>query len=231
MSVNRWLLPFGFALAGACASANQNAPSTTSFFGQADGSAPAEPPVAQRSQGDAMPHEACVDGGGDLDQRDVNGDGRADIRTVRRGGTVFCRETDANFDGRVDIIRFFDEMGRPRRVEDDYDFDGRIDIVATYANGVLVSDLLDTNFDGRIDTWRDYQSGKIQQLRRDANSDGRVDTWQDYDAQGEYIGTALDLDGDGQPDGAPPDPASGDGGVGAGGSEQTTETSDAGVTP
>src|SRR5687767_9122773 len=69
-----------------------------------------------------MPHQSCTDGGGEIQALDVNGDGRPDIRTVMRGGRAYCRESDANFDGRVDIVRFFDDQGRPTRVEDDYDF-------------------------------------------------------------------------------------------------------------
>lgn len=151
-------------------------------------------------QGVAMPHEACVDRGGDIRDVDVNGDGRPDVRTVQRDGRLFCRETDANFDGRVDITRFFDEQGRPLRVEDDYDFDGRLDLVSSYREGELVSDVLDTNFDGRTDTWRDYRGGRVHELRRDANADGRVDFWETYNEQGTLIRTAVDADGDGEPD-------------------------------
>jgi hypothetical protein len=150
-----------------------------------------------------MPHQPCVEAGGEIENVDVNNDGRPDVRTVRRGGRLFCRETDANFDGRVDIVRFFDEQGRPLRVEDDYDFDGRIDVVATYENGDIVSDVLDTNFDGLIDTWRDYRGGNVAELRRDTNSDGRPDIWERFDESGRRIWRAVDADGDGRPDETP----------------------------
>jgi hypothetical protein len=104
---------------------------------------------------------------------DVNGDGQPDIRTEMEGGRPRCREVDANFDGRVDIYRWFDPAsGQVTRVEDDYDFDGRIDVVATYEGGVVVRDILDTNFDGLTDTWRDYRGGRVSELRRDADGDG-----------------------------------------------------------
>jgi hypothetical protein len=147
-----------------------------------------------------MPHQSCADAGGEVQALDVNGDGRPDIRTVMRGGHAYCRESDANFDGRVDIVRFFDDQGRPTRVEDDYDFDGRVDVVAIYQNGVIESDVLDTNFDGRTDTWRDYRNGHVVELRRDANSDGRVDTWERFDESSRLIYAAVDSNGDGRPD-------------------------------
>lgn len=150
-----------------------------------------------------MPHQQCIGSGGDVQQVDVNNDSRADVRTVVRNGRPFCRETDANFDGRVDIVRFFDEQGREVRVEDDYDFDGKIDVVQEFANGVIRADVMDTNFDGRTDTWRDYEAGRIAVLRRDRNNDGRVDMWEYYDAGGRMAREAFDNDGDGQPDAAP----------------------------
>lgn len=156
--------------------------------------------ASREPRAEPMPHRNCVEGAGDVQQVDVNGDGRADVRTVVRGGRVYCRETDANFDGRVDIIRFFDEQERPVWVEDDYDFDGRMDVVATYRNGEIESDVLDTNFDGRIDTWREYRNGRVIALRRDANSDGRVDTWEQFDDSGRLVYSAVDADGDGRPD-------------------------------
>lgn len=153
-----------------------------------------------------MPHEDCVRRGGDIQEVDVNGDGSPDVRTVRRDGRLFCRESDANFDGRVDITRFFDEQGQTLRVEDDYDFDGRIDMVQTYRDGQVASDVLDTNFDGRTDTWRDYRGGRVSELRRDANSDGRIDFWETYNEQGVLVRTAVDQDGDGEPDPPPAAP-------------------------
>lgn len=147
-----------------------------------------------------MPHEACVGSGGEETQLSVGADRSVPVVEVRRGGTLFCRETDANFDGRVDITRFFDDQGRVRRVEDDYDFDGKLDVVATYRDGTIVSDILDTNFDGRTDTWRDYENGRLVRGQRDSNSDGVVDLWEDFDERGNVARTRVDANGDGRPD-------------------------------
>lgn len=164
--------------------------------------APTGEQARQEPRGEPMPHQSCVDaGGGEVATMDVNGDGQVDIRTLVVDGRPRCRETDANFDGRVDIYRWFDPAtGAPARVEDDYDFDGRIDVVATFENGVVARDILDTNFDGRTDTWRDYRNGRVIELRRDADGDGRVDTWERFDDTGRVTYSATDANRDGTPD-------------------------------
>ena len=147
-----------------------------------------------------MPHEQCITGG-TVATLDVNGDGQVDVRTQLVDGRPRCRETDANFDGRVDILRWFDPAsGDVTRVEDDYDFDGRVDVVASFENGVIASDMMDTNFDGLVDTWRTYRGGHLVELRRDSDGDGRVDTWERFDDGGRVIYSATDANRDGQPD-------------------------------
>lgn len=162
------------------------------------------PEARHEPQGEPMPHQECIAAGGDIQSVDVDGNGQPDVRTVMEGGRPKCRETDANFDGRVDIYRWFDlSNGFVTRVEDDYDFDGRIDVVSTWENNLPVRDILDTNFDGRTDTWRDYRDGHISELRRDADGDGRVDTWERFDTTGAVTYSAIDANHDGEPD-APP---------------------------
>lgn len=156
----------------------------------------------QEPRGEPMPHEQCVVGTGAV-AVDVNNDGQPDVRTMMENGRPRCRETDANFDGRVDILRWFDADGNVTRVEDDYDFDGRIDVVAFYTNGVVVRDILDTNFDGITDTWRDYRNGRVVELRRDADGDARVDTWERFDDSGRLLYAGVDANHDGQPDEEP----------------------------
>lgn len=177
----------------------------------------------QEPRGAPMPHETCVVGTGAV-AMDVNNDGQTDVRTMMEGGRPRCRETDANFDGRVDVYRWFDAEGAVTRVEDDYDFDGRIDVVVTYEHGVPVRDVLDTNFDGITDTWRDYRNGRVVELRRDANNDARVDTWERFDEAGRLTYAAIDANHDGQPD-PEPRPA-----AGASTADTATVAGDAGTT-
>lgn len=154
---------------------------------------------SQEPRGEPMPHDECVVGTGAV-AVDVNNDGQPDVRTMMEGGRPRCREVDANFDGRVDIIRWYDASGAVTRVEDDYDFDGRMDVVATYENGVVARDVLDTNFDGITDTWRIYSGGHVVELRRDADGDARVDTWERFDTEGHLTYAAVDANHDGLPD-------------------------------
>jgi hypothetical protein len=154
-------------------------------------------------QVEPMPHEPCVGSGGEETRLSVGEDRPVPVIEVRRNGRLYCRATDANFDGRVDITRFFDEQGRVRRVEDDFDFDGKLDAVAIYRDGIIVSDILDTNFDGRTDTWREYEGGRLVRLQRDSNSDGIIDMWEDFDERGNVIRTRVDANRDGQPDEEP----------------------------
>ncbi len=189
-----WLLGAMLGIA-ACGSEN-----TAGSVGRRSNAAEAH----HEPQGEPMPHQECIAAGGDIQSVDVDGNGQPDVRTVMEGGRAKCRETDANFDGRVDIYRWFDlSNGFVTRVEDDYDFDGRIDVVSTWENNLPVRDILDTNFDGRTDTWRDYRDGHISELRRDADGDGRVDTWERFDTTGAVTYSAIDADHDGEPDGAP----------------------------
>lgn len=155
--------------------------------------------AAREPRGEPMPHETCV-AGTNAEPMDVNNDGQPDIRTVMEGGRPRCRETDANFDGRIDIYRWFDASGAVTRVEDDYDFDGRVDVVAFFEGGVVTRDILDTNFDGRTDTWREYRNGRVAELRRDSDGDARVDTWERFDANGRVVYAATDGNRDGTPD-------------------------------
>ncbi|MBI5516299.1 MAG: hypothetical protein HY909_21115 [Deltaproteobacteria bacterium] len=171
----------------------------------------------QEPRAEPMPHEECASRGGDITPMDVNNDGQADIRTVMEGGRAVCRESDLNFDGRVDVVRWMDANGRTTRVEDDYDFDGRVDAVITYADGEPRTDVLDTNFDGRTDTWREYRGGRVVELRRDADGDGAVDTWERFDDTGRLTYAAMDNNHDGHPDEEPDAGAAAPGpGTGAG---------------
>ncbi|MEI8259146.1 MAG: hypothetical protein WCJ30_26050 [Deltaproteobacteria bacterium] len=70
----------------------------------------------------------------------------ADVRSV-----LVCREVDLNHDGIKDMFRFYNEEGRTLREEEDRDFDGRIDVISFFENGEVVRREMDTNADGQVD--------------------------------------------------------------------------------
>lgn len=149
----------------------------------------------------------CDAEGHRVEGTDLNDDGVVDVRNVYATVTVqgiehevlVCKETDLNFDGKKDIIRYFSDEGRPLRQEVDLDFDGQIDVVSYFEDGKIVSSEYDTNFDGKIDMWNYYQEGKLIKSERDRNGDGDKDEWEHYEA-GELIRIGYDTDGDGKVD-------------------------------
>ncbi|MBK8169563.1 MAG: hypothetical protein IPK60_04375 [Sandaracinaceae bacterium] len=176
------------------------------------------------SRGDATVREQCNPDNGEVRSVDVNGDGTPDLRHVFQNGVERCAILDMNYDGRVDITRFFGPDGRTViREEDDYDFDGRMDEIRYFENGRLVNKEIDTNFDNAIDTWvwctgaevtraeRDrhhrgrpdqwesYERGRLLRVAYDDNRDGRPDRWENYRAGRPYQ-VQVDTNGDGQPD-------------------------------
>jgi len=74
---------------------------------------------------------------------------------------LVCRELDLNGDGRKDIFRFYNDEGRPLREETDADFDGRIDSIAFFENSRIVRQEADRNDDGTTDETRHFIRGKL----------------------------------------------------------------------
>lgn len=159
-----------------------------------------------------------------IETLDLNGDGLPNIYHAFENERRVCSEFDLNFDGKVDIVRFYDaDQVRPIREEYDYDFDGLIDEVLIYEDGVLVRKELDTNFDHKIDAWllchqgrvliaeRDrrligrpdvferYEEGVLTEARYDDDLDGVIDRAETY-RDGRLVEIARDLDGDGTMD-------------------------------
>jgi hypothetical protein len=135
---------------------------------------------------------------------DLNRDKQPDVfkyyRPKAGGGDMLVRkEMDLNFDGKIDYIYLYDEAGEVTMIKSDHDFDGKTDIVDYYQQKVLVRREVDLNFDGQPDLWKFYERGKLARKERDTNSDTKVDYWEYYDGdQIDRIG--LDTDGDGNVD-------------------------------
>jgi hypothetical protein len=70
---------------------------------------------------------------------DTNFDGRADIQESYAGGQLVRRESDLNFDDRIDTVDEFDAVTGARiRTVVDEDFDGRADLEVLLSGGVPV---------------------------------------------------------------------------------------------
>jgi hypothetical protein len=109
------------------------------------------------------------------------------------------KEWDFNFDGKVDIRRYFNFRGETVKDELDLDFDGRFDVTTYYQAGSKVRQEYDFNFDKQPDYWKFYEKNVIVRSERDRDFNGRVDRWE-YFAEGKLDRVGLDEDGDGQID-------------------------------
>jgi len=170
--------------------------------------------------------EYDTDGDGVPDVRKV-------YQTVGEGSAVravlVCREVDLNHDGRKDVFRFYNDEGRTLREEEDHNFDGRIDVITYFDNGQVVRREMDTNGDGMVDMrvyYRETASSENartlgpesgtnrasarardvrpfraeRELQNDNNPEFRADYWEFYDAQGQVVRIGWDYDRDGRAD-------------------------------
>lgn len=118
--------------------------------------------------------------------------GRAIDKLVRK-------ELDINWDGKVDITRYYDQNEQVEREALDLDFDGKVDQVNFYEKGAIVRKERDLDYNGKPDLWLFFEKGKIVRKERDTNSDGKVDYWEYWEGdQVDRVGE--DLDGDGTVD-------------------------------
>ncbi len=109
------------------------------------------------------------------------------------------KEWDFNFDGKVDIRRYFNFRGETVKDELDLDFDGRFDVTTFYKGGTKVRQEYDFNFDAKPDYWKYYDKNVITRSERDRDFNGRVDRWE-YFVEGQLDRVGLDEDDDGQID-------------------------------
>jgi hypothetical protein len=166
----------------------------------------AEKQAALKGTGD--PRCDATTTGREVSEYDTSGDGVPDVRKVFvRAGDVtnsrlvmICREVDINRDGRKDVVRIYDDEGRPLREDSDRNFDGKKDQITTYQSGEIVVQAFDDNFDGRMDTKLYFAKGKPIRAERDTagrstDAQWRPDTWEYYDG-GKMVRMGTDLDGD-----------------------------------
>jgi len=117
---------------------------------------------------------------------------------------LVCREVDLNHDGTKDVFRFYNDVGRTLREEEDRDFDGRLDVITYFDNGEVVRREFDLNHDGMIDQRMYYRENRPYRAEREVQSDNaaefRPDYWEFYDARGHVVRIGTDYDHDGRAD-------------------------------
>jgi hypothetical protein len=123
----------------------------------------------------------------------------AEVRSI-----LVCREVDLNHDGTKDMFRFYNEEGRTLREEEDRDFDGRIDVISFFENGEVVRREMDTNGDGQVDMRVFYRDHNPYRAEREMNADHdpefHPDYWEFYDSHGHVTRMGWDYDRDGRAD-------------------------------
>jgi hypothetical protein len=134
---------------------------------------------ARRTEPQPLVRKECT--GGASQPVDANGDGTPDIKHHMDGGKRVCTEIDMNFDGKTDVLRFYQPDGQSIALEQhDYDFDGKLDEQAHFEAGALKSKELDTDFDGIIDTWLWCNGPFVDRAERARRKPGHVDTLESY---------------------------------------------------
>ena len=117
---------------------------------------------------------------------------------------LVCREVDLNHDGSKDVFRFYNDEGRTLREEEDRDFDGRIDVITYFEGGDVVRREFDTNTDGMVDMrlyFRDHRAFRAErELQADSSPDFHADYWEFYDTHGNVVRIGWDYDHDGRAD-------------------------------
>lgn len=160
-------------------------------------------------------HGRCDSSGAttEVSEYDTSGDETPDVRRVfHRFGSgatsrlvLACREADLNGDGVKDVVRFYNDDGRPLREEADRDFDGTIDTITVFQSGRIVRTELDENADGRIDAKIYYDdTGTAVRTERDTMGRSTATEWHpdrwEYFEDGRVVRMGTDLDGDGNVD-------------------------------
>jgi hypothetical protein len=193
----------GASLAG-CGAASEQSGQTTARRSrpvQPSGDATAAASSSGRCDASAPNHE--------VSEYDTSGDERPDVRKVflqvGRAPLIrlvlICREADLNGDGTKDIVRYYNDEGRPLREEADRNFDGQMDETAFFESGRVARSEADTNADGKVDTKTFYERGQPIRAERDMVGRSTAERWQpdrwEYFEEGRMVRMGADMNGDG----------------------------------
>lgn len=202
-TIMRGVLPLLLGAAAACGGSQDTTATTPENLRSRSMQGESEEPVETQNYCDA----SAVDL--EASEYDTSGDDTPDVRRVyKRIGegslstaVLVCREVDLNADGVKDIVRRYNDEGRPVREDSDRDFDGQMDQVTFFQEGVIVRVEEDSNRDGRVDTKTYYEDGKPNRVERDLAGRSTAASWQpdrwEYYDDGRMVRMGTDMDGDG----------------------------------
>lgn len=189
MRLHRW---WPLALLPACA-AGAGAPKSTGF-GEHGRSGPVQCKAASAEEHEVV--EAVSTHGVQPSIRRV-------FRLVGQGALrrriLVCREADTNLDGKIDLVREYDERGEPLLERADADYDGRYETTVRFTRGRISEIAIDADADGKPEQVRSYLRGRLTRIQRDTNQDGKPDVWEIY-RSGRLDRMGVDLDADGRVD-------------------------------
>ena len=166
--------------------------------------------LSQSDFGARFDRTRCDDQGKQVVSLDANGDGKPDVIKLfaaavqgdRQVQQMVCKQTDLDFDGKMDLVQYYgpngelvmDEYsmnysgkfngrtffqdGRKVRAEKDMDFDGKPDYFEIHEGGKLVRIERDRDGDGKIDEWQYYEGGRLDRVGYDTTGSGRADKWE-----------------------------------------------------
>jgi hypothetical protein len=142
--------------------------------------------------------------------RDLDRDGTVDVRvfyeelpdeedpsitTMRK----LRKEVDVNDDGKVNLVRHYNDLEKVMREEIDTDLDGRFDAINHIDDGeILRKDVLDPE-SGNVIASRYYEDGQILRVEKDLSGDSKIDYWEYYE-RGVLDRIGRDLNADGRAD-------------------------------
>ena len=136
-------------------------------------------------------------------ESDLNSDKVVDVTEyffIEEEQEVLVRkEVDVNFDKKFDVIRTFNKKRELINERMDTDFDGRVDVVSFFEAALLVRKEYDTNFDNKVDLWRFFEDNNIVKKEADLNYDGDIDYWEYFEG-GKLDRVGIDRDSDGEVD-------------------------------
>jgi len=186
--------------------------------------------VASSDFGAKFDRSRCDDKGKQVVSLDANGDGKPDViklflSVAQDGRTVqqlVCKQTDLDFDGKIDLVQYYGPGGELFMDEYSMDYSGKFNGRTFYQEGKKVRAEKDMNFDGKPDYFEFYEGGKLVRVERDRSGNGKIDEWQYYEG-GHLDRVGYDTTGSGRvdkwernPEGASEAPVAQEGGAGTG---------------